>query len=133
MLKIAPSVQTGQVIVRENPIAKSRAARRFRQEIHRFPRLPRKIESHAELTELIRQGQGFVLNNRDDQKKLHKANCESLEVMSTSRYEKLFFEDVDQATDWLHRNSRRNSGLSGEDRAGSNNQTRNSFRRRRNS
>ena len=104
MLKIAPSVQMGQVIVRKNPIAESRAARRFRQEIHRFPRLPPKIESHAELTELIRQAQGFVFNNRDDHKMLHKANCESLEVMSTSRYEKLFFEDVDQATDWLDRN-----------------------------
>lgn len=104
MLKIAPSVPKGQVFYRENQIAESRAARRCRQEIHRFPRLPQKIESHAELTELIRQGQGFVFNNRDDCKKLHRVTCESLEVMSTSKYEKLFFEDVDQATDWLDRN-----------------------------
>jgi hypothetical protein len=104
MLKISPSVPKGQVIYRENPIAKSRATRRFRQEIHRFPRLPQKIEGHAELAELIRQRQGFVFNNRDDRKMLHRVTCESLEVMSTSMYEKLFFDDVDQATDWLDRN-----------------------------
>ena len=104
MLIIAPNAPKGRVIYRENQIAKSRAARRFRQEIHRFPRLPRKIESHAELAELIRQGQGFVFNNRDDGKKLHKVNCECLEVMSTRRYEKLFFEELDEAVDWLDRN-----------------------------
>ncbi len=104
MLIIAPNAPKGRVIYRENQIAKSRAARRFRQEIHRFPRLPRKIESHAELAELIRQGQGFVFNNRDDGKKLHKVNCKWLEVMSTRRYEKLFFEELDEAVDWLDRN-----------------------------
>jgi hypothetical protein len=104
MLKIAPNAPKGQVIYHENSVAKSRTTRRFRQEIHRFPRLPQKIEGHAELAELIRQGQGFVFNNRDDRKMLHRVTCESLEVMSTSMYEKLFFEDVDQATDWLDRN-----------------------------
>jgi hypothetical protein len=72
--------------------------------IRRFPRLPRKIESHAELTELIRQGQGFIFNNRDDRKMLHQVKCESLEVMSTRAYEKLFFENLDEAKDWLDRN-----------------------------
>jgi hypothetical protein len=76
------------------------------EEIHRFPRLPRKIESHADLTELIRQRQGFVFNNRADRKMLHRVNCESLEVMSTKAYEKLFFEDLNEAKDWLNRNYR---------------------------
>jgi hypothetical protein len=74
------------------------------EKIHRFPRLPRKIRSHAELTELIRDGQGFVFNNRADRKMLHQVNCESLEVMSTKAYEKLFFEDLNTAKDWLDRN-----------------------------
>ena len=71
------------------------------EEIRRFPRDPRKIESHAELAELIQQGQGFVFNNRDDRKMLHQVNCESLEVMSTTMYEKLFFDDLDIARNWL--------------------------------
>jgi putative lipase involved disintegration of autophagic bodies len=61
----------------------------------------RKIKSHAELTELIRQGDGFVFNNRVDRRMLHQVNCESLEVMSTRAYEKLFFEDLDEAKKWL--------------------------------
>jgi len=74
------------------------------EEIRRFPRLPRKIQNHTELTELIREGQGFVFNNRADRKMLHQVNCESLEVMSTRAYEKFFFEDLDTATGWLDRN-----------------------------
>ena len=53
----------------------------------------RKVEGHAELAELIRQGHGFIFNNRIDRRMLHQVNCESLEVMSTRAYEKLFFED----------------------------------------
>ena len=75
-----------------------------RKEIRRFPRYPRQIESHSELTELIQQGQGFVFNNRDDRKLLHRVTCESLEVMSTSQYQKLFFEDLNEAKNWLDRN-----------------------------
>lgn len=60
----------------------------------------RKVDGHAELTELIRLGQGFIFNNRD-RKMLHRVNCESLEVMSTRAYEKLFFEDLDEAKKWL--------------------------------
>jgi len=74
------------------------------KEIRRFPRLPQKIASHAELTERIRRGQGFVFNNRAGRKMLHHVKCESLEVISTKAYEKVFFEDLDEATDWLDRN-----------------------------
>jgi hypothetical protein len=74
------------------------------EEIYRFPRLPRKIETHAELAELIEQRQGFLFNNRADRKMLHRVNCESLEVMSTRAYEKLFFDDLDTAKDWLDSN-----------------------------
>lgn len=61
----------------------------------------RKIQSHAELTEVIRQGDGFILNDRNDRKMLHRVNCESLEVMSTRAYDKLFFEDFGEAKAWL--------------------------------
>lgn len=77
---------------------------RPRKEIRRFPRYPRQIESHSELTELIQQGQGFVFNNRDDRKMLHRVTCESLEVMSTRAYQKVFFEDLEKAKDWLDTN-----------------------------
>src|SRR6267154_624157 len=73
------------------------------EEIRRFPRLPRRIETHAELHELIEQGQGFVFNNRDDRKMLHQAKCEALQAMVPSAYEKLFFEDLETAQDWLDR------------------------------
>ena len=123
MLRIAPNAPKGRVTYRENPNAKLRDPRRREvpslatpkgvsgplrfprlADIQRFPRLPQKIKSHAELTEFIGEGQGFVFNNRADRKMLHRVNCESLEVMSTSKYEKLFFEDLDEATDWLDRN-----------------------------
>ncbi len=45
----------------------------------------RKIQSHEELTEIIRQGD----NARSDRKMLHQVNCESLEVTSTRAYDKL--------------------------------------------
>ena len=61
----------------------------------------RKIQSHAELTEIIRQGDGFIFNDRADREMLHQVNCESLEVMSTRAYDKLFFEDLSQARKWL--------------------------------
>ena len=61
----------------------------------------RKIESHAELTQLIQLGDGFIFNNRNDRKMLHQVNCESLEVMSTRAYDKLFFEELITARNWL--------------------------------
>ena len=67
-----------------------------------------KIQSHAELTELIRIGHGFIFNNRMDRKMLHQANCESLEVMSTRAYDKLFFEELIEAINWLDKKYGRN-------------------------
>jgi hypothetical protein len=61
----------------------------------------RKIASHAELTEIIRLGDGYVFNDRNDRKMLHRANCEALEVMSTRMYDKLFFGDFREAKSWL--------------------------------
>jgi hypothetical protein len=63
----------------------------------------RKVLSHAELTEIIREGNGFIFNDRTDRKMLHQANCESLEVMSTRAYDKLFFEELGEARAWLDR------------------------------
>lgn len=62
----------------------------------------RTVGTHAELSEIIREGQGFVFNNRLDRRMLHAAKCESLEVMSTRAYEKVFFDDFDEARTWLN-------------------------------
>ncbi len=91
----------GPIVPRKVSPRAAAAAARSSEEIRRFPRDPRKIESHAELQEFIQGGQGFVFNNRDDRKMLHRASCESLEVMSTRAYEKLFFEDLELAQGWL--------------------------------
>jgi hypothetical protein len=64
-------------------------------------RFPLTIGSHAELTELMQEGRGFVFNNRADRKMLHRVTCESLEAMVTSAYEKFFFEDLDEGKNWL--------------------------------
>lgn len=61
----------------------------------------RKINTHAELTEVIRIGEGFVFNDRADRRMLHAATCEALEVMSTRAYDKWFFDDWREAKKWL--------------------------------
>jgi hypothetical protein len=63
----------------------------------------RKIETHAELTEVIREGDGYIVNDRSDRPMLHQARCESLEVMSTRKYNKLFFDELDEAMKWANR------------------------------
>ena len=60
----------------------------------------RKVQNHAELAEIIRVGEGYVFNDRTDRPMLHQAKCEALEVMSTSAYDKLFFEELDAARTW---------------------------------
>jgi hypothetical protein len=61
----------------------------------------KKIANHAELTEVIRVGRGFVFNIRFDRKMLHRVNCEALEVMSTRAYDKIFFESLGEAKTWI--------------------------------
>lgn len=63
----------------------------------------RKIDTHAELTEIIRNGDGYLFNDRPDRPMLHQARCEALEVMSTRKYDKLFFEKLDEALKWANR------------------------------
>jgi hypothetical protein len=62
-----------------------------------------KVGSHAELTEIIGIGRGYIFNDRPDRKMLHHAKCESLEVMSTRQHDKLFFEHFKEAKKWLDR------------------------------
>ena len=64
----------------------------------------RKIASHAELAEIIRVGEGCVVNIRNDRRMLHAASCEALEVMSTKAYDKWFFDDWREAKRWLDQN-----------------------------
>lgn len=63
----------------------------------------RKIETHAELTEVVREGDGYIINDRTDRPMLHQVRCESLEVMSTRKYDKLFFENLEAAMKWADR------------------------------
>ena len=62
-----------------------------------------KVQSHAELAEIIRRGEGYILNDRGERRMLHNAKCEALQVMSTSAYDKLLFEDLDEATEWCNK------------------------------
>jgi len=68
----------------------------------------RRVQSHGELTELIREGDGYIFNDRADRKMLHQVNCESLEVMSTRAYDKFFFADLNEATRWADNKYGRN-------------------------
>lgn len=60
----------------------------------------RTVTNHADLSGILEQGDGYVFNDRNDRKMLHRANCEALEAM-TRKYKKLFFEDLAEATRWL--------------------------------
>jgi hypothetical protein len=62
----------------------------------------RKIKDHMELAEINRLRQGYVFNDRADRKKLHAAGCEALQAMVSSAYDKWFFDDFDEAKEWLN-------------------------------
>jgi hypothetical protein len=58
------------------------------------------IKSHIELAEIKEMGKGYVLNIRPDGRKLHAANCNYLDTMYTKEYEKVFFDDLEEARKW---------------------------------
>ncbi|HKX06753.1 MAG TPA: hypothetical protein VJN67_01105 [Stellaceae bacterium] len=57
----------------------------------------RDIESNLDLAQLQAKGVGFILNARDDNKKLHRAKCEAVSAMVSSAYPKTFFDDYSEA------------------------------------
>jgi hypothetical protein len=57
----------------------------------------RKVESFQDLAQLQAAGRGYILNVRDDRKKLHCADCHAIEGMYTPKYPKfLFDENIDE-------------------------------------
>ncbi len=77
-----------------------RGFRRFGKQIGNM----RDVRDHSDLAQLQAAGAGFILNIREDRKMLHQAGCEAIEVMSSTAYDKVFFETSDEATQWLNTN-----------------------------
>jgi hypothetical protein len=61
----------------------------------------RTIRDHSDLESLRAAGQGFVINIRDDRSRIHRVTCESIEVMSTSAYPKIFVQTGREAVQWI--------------------------------
>ena len=61
----------------------------------------RKIVDHSDLENLRKAAVGFIINIRDDQTKLHLVDCETVEVMSTRDYVKVFSETAHEALEWV--------------------------------
>jgi hypothetical protein len=64
----------------------------------------RKVDGE-ELAQLKARKAGFVANMRA-RPKLHWVGCDSVEGMYTPKYEKLFFEELTEAHEWLRTNSK---------------------------
>ncbi len=64
----------------------------------------RDVLDHKDLARLLEEQRGFIVNIREDRKKVHRAGCESVGAMLTSAYQKVFFEDEDAevARQWLN-------------------------------
>jgi hypothetical protein len=65
----------------------------------------RKIGDHADLENLRKAGVGFIINIRHDQSKLHSVDCETVEIMSTRDYIKVFSETAHEALKWAKTDS----------------------------
>ena len=61
------------------------------------------VVDRVDLAMLQKAGKGFIFNARDDRKMLHAAWCEALEVMGTSKYQKVFFATYPEAKKWANK------------------------------
>jgi|SRR5579863_736166 len=71
----------------------------------RFGRLSgkmRMVSDHSDLESLRAAGRGFIINIRHDKSTIHRVTCETVEVMSTSAYLKVFSETAHQTVDWVN-------------------------------
>lgn len=57
--------------------------------------------SDDELTEIRKAGKGYLVNARNDRKKLHRSGCEAVKAMVASAYPKIFFDELNAACAWL--------------------------------
>jgi hypothetical protein len=61
----------------------------------------RAIRDHADLENLRAQGVGFIINIRDNESKIHRVNCDAVQVMHTATYPKVFGETAAEVIDWV--------------------------------
>ena len=61
----------------------------------------RDVRDNLDLAQLQNARQGFIVNIRDDHKKLHGAGCDAVGAMVTLAYRKVFFEESAEAKRWL--------------------------------
>jgi hypothetical protein len=85
--------------------ARVRAREEYAKQLGCFAPVPgtmRRIADHAELEQLRAAGVGFIVNVRDDTAKVHRVHCEAVEVMSTSKYAKIFSPAAEDVVQWLN-------------------------------
>ena len=58
----------------------------------------RDVRDPLDLAQLQTAKQGFILNVRNDRRKLHRAGCETVGVIASNFYRKVFFEESKEAT-----------------------------------
>ena len=61
----------------------------------------RNVRDNLDLAQLQVGRRGFILNARNDRKKLHHAGCEAVGTMVSTAYPKVFFEHLTEACKWL--------------------------------
>ena len=61
----------------------------------------RVVRDHADLEALRAGCRGFIVNIRDQESKLHRVTCDSVEVMHTGAYPKVFSETAAEAAEWV--------------------------------
>ena len=60
------------------------------------------VRSRQELDSIIDSARGYILNERDDRVKLHKATCEYVIVSWPDKYTKYFFATFGEAKTWAN-------------------------------
>ncbi len=64
----------------------------------------RPVRDNLDLAELQRAGRGFILNDRADGARLHRAYCDSVGAMHPDAHAKIFFDELNEAVAWLKQN-----------------------------
>jgi hypothetical protein len=60
------------------------------------------VRSRGELDAIIDSKRGYIVNERGDRVKLHRATCDYVIVSWPDRYTKYFFSDVGEAKHWAN-------------------------------
>ncbi len=60
------------------------------------------VRNRQELDSIIDSARGYILNEREDRVKLHRATCGYVITSWPDRYTKYFFATVEEATEWAN-------------------------------